>query len=263
MYRANAQTEHYTTLIAMPTWPIRARFYFTITKEPIMKLVPTLIALAYNSLIDMSAIGGQVQKYNDKAFEAAAGSSYLPYVNLMTSQSDECKMAKFPINHFALHASGDPVDLGGEVDLLPIAWRPKAMDISGKAMIVSYDQDSAEFKGIMTRSAVANSKCMYGIEFLCWLPKQTRFITFYFSSKSSRKEAPGMKSRIGKACTVKPKLCQTSEYTWFVPTVFDCNVPFDLPTMEDIKDEVEKFNNPPKSLIEKAPETPAEGGRER
>ena len=227
-----------------------------------MKLVPTLITLAYNTLLDLSTIGGQVQKYDDKAFDAAAGSAYLPYVNLMTGQSEECKQAKFPVNHFALHGSGDPDDLGTEIDLLPISWRPKAMDISGKVMIVSYDQDSAEFKGIVTRSAVANSKCMYGIEFLVWVPKRSKFATFYFSSKSSRKEAPGMRARLGKACTLKPKMCQSPEHTWFVATVFDCNVPFDLPVMDDVRAEVEKFNNPPKNLIEKAPEA-ASDGRER
>ena len=226
-----------------------------------MRLVPTLLALAYNTLIDPNAIGGN--KYDDKAFDATSSSNtYLPRLALLTSSSEACKSGEFMVNHFALQKDSQNIDLGTEVDILVLAWRPKAMDMSGDVIITSYESESESFRNIQAKADVKDSKCMFGPEFLVYVPKVQQFMTFFCGSKSSRREAAGVKGRMHKAATLKPKKCETKDYTWFVATAHDCSTPFNLPEMDAIKEQIEKFNNPPAPTIEKIA-APATGGRER
>lgn len=228
-----------------------------------MKLVPTLIALAYAGELINTAEMGAVQKYDDKAFEsAAAGGKYLPRLSLLTSNSKACKAGEFPVNNYALTTGDINVDLGKEVDVLVIAWRPKAIEM-GEAVITVYDTNSPEWTRISEKSETKDSGCMYGPEFLVYVPSKKKFATFFLGSKSSRKEAPAVKAFLQGAATLKSKKIETPKYTWFCPQAVACSTPFDIPAMEDIKAELEKFNNPPAQEVEKAPEAPASGGRAR
>lgn len=205
-----------------------------------------------NTLINSEALGGQIQKYDDKAFEAVVTSgNYLPRLQLMTSQSEKCKEGAFPINNYALVVGEIFHDLGKEVDILVICFRPKAIEI-GDAVITVFDQNSEEFKRIVAKSELPNSGCMYGPEFLVYVPSQKKFATFFMGSKSARKEAPAVRALLQAAATLKSKKISTSQHTWFAPQAVPCSTPFELPNMDDLKKEVEKFNNPPAQEVEKA-----------
>jgi hypothetical protein len=205
---------------------------------------------------DLSVLGGQVQVYSDQDFDAVAkGGDFLPRLQLMISQSQPCKDGSFPVNHYALVEGQQNTDLGDAVDILPICWRPKALKIDGESVLTFYDPAAVEFKDIQAQSAETDSGCMYGPEFLVWIPSVKKLATFFFGSKSSRREAPNLRARLQQAATAKSKKIETTKYTWFAPVITGCSTPIEPPPpdqMEGIKEEVAKFNNPPKSNVEKA-----------
>lgn len=181
---------------------------------------------------------------------------YLPRLQLLSSNSDKCKEGKFPINHYAMVRDQTFIDLGTDVDVLVIAWRPKALEI-GDELISSYDQKCATFKSIQERSSVQNSGCMYGPEFLIWIPEQDAFATFFMGSKSSRKEAPNVHAKLQNSGTLSSKLVETKRYKWQTPIMKGCSTPFDPPDQAALDAEVKKFLNPKETDLEIA-----EGGDE-
>ncbi len=178
---------------------------------------------------------------------------YLPRLQLMTSNSEIVKDGKFPMNHYALVKDQNHVDLGKDVDILLVEWRPKAIEIDEQILAV-YDPDDAEFQRIQTESLKKDTGCMYGPEFLVWVPKAEEFATFFMGSKSSRREAASVRALLKKAGTLKSKKITTSQYTWYSPVIEKCAGAFDIPKQEIVVEQWTKFTNPPKSEVEKAPE---------
>jgi len=210
-----------------------------------------------NALIPLADLG--VQKYSDEDFGKVAAGKFLPRVQLMTSNSKDCKSGEFAVNHYALVKGKNLVDLTEKVDVLVIAWRPKAMDMSDGVMVY-HDPEHAEFKRIEEQSTQKDSGCMYGPEFLVYVPSIQEYGTFFMGSKSSRNESPAIKSLLGKAATLQSQHIKTPKYEWFSPQVIQCTAPFDLPDMEGLKAVANEFNNPPANETEVAPEA---SGRER
>jgi len=202
-----------------------------------------------------------VTKYSDEDFALATkAGDYLPRVQLMTSNSDKCKKGDFPINHYALVRGKDFQDLGDSVDALVIAWRPKAIEMAD-AIIVDHDPNSEEFKRIQAKAGDANSGCMYGPEFLLYLPDQKEFATFFMGSKSSRNEAGNMRTRMHKAATLKSQELSNKHYSWFSPSIVSCSTPFDLPDQAELVEQKQKFENPPEPELEK--DSGGDGERDR
>jgi len=195
---------------------------------------------------------GQLQKWSQEDFQKVVTSgSYLPRLQLMTANSDPCKSGEFPINHYALVQDKIYKDLGLQVDILLIAWRPKALDMGGEIVIAEYDPESESFKAIIAKSETKDSGCMYGPEYLVWIPAAKSFGLFFMGSKSARRESPNLISRLLKASTLKSKKIETTSYTWYCPQVTPCSTPFEIPDQEDVKEQVQKFNNPPKQEVQK------------
>jgi hypothetical protein len=79
------------------------------------------------------------------------------------------------------------VKLGPSIDILPLARRLKALDMSDKeAIIANYDPTSDDFKDIAARSNESDSGCMYGTSFLVFEKQTGRFLEFFCGSKSTR-----------------------------------------------------------------------------
>lgn len=196
-----------------------------------------------------------VSKYGDEAFENLRSSTYLPRLQLMTANAGECKKARFPVNHYAIVEGSNFKDVGKTVDCLILAWRPKALEIDDEILTI-YDPDDAEFARIQDRADnEKDSNCMWGFEFLMWLGTQKRFVTFFCGTKSARREAPNIKSLVNKAATLRSKLIETKKFTWQGIDVVACSTPMGgMPQKVKMTEEIEKFNNPPKSAVEKAPE---------
>lgn len=198
---------------------------------------------------------------------------WLPRIVVTTSNSDLVQMQKLPMGRVASIDNKDAFkDLGTSVDLILCAWRPRALRLPVGLNPISYfDPKDPEFIKTQQESFVKDSRCIYGPEFLVWIPAETRFGLFHLSSKSSRKEGQKaliiMKGEDGKlrpgAATVKPKFIQTPKFKWWSPELLPCSTPLSpLPEAEKFAEELTKFQNPPKQQVEKA-EPAVSGGRER
>ena len=209
-----------------------------------------------------------IQKFAPEVLDAITSAAFLPRLQLMIATSEPCKNGDFPINHYALVRSKNSMeDLGDSVDLFVVTWRPKALKIDETVFAV-YDpklgddgKPTGDFARIMIDSEKRDSGCMYGPEYLVWIPQIKEFATFFMGSKSSRRESPLMSARCGKMATLKSKLIPGKKYKWFAPSVFACSTPPDeanMPSAVDIKTEVDKFNNPPESEVETASDDEAE-----
>lgn len=217
------------------------------------------------SLVTIDSSKSSIQASQDGKDIAAfaktvASGDYLPRLQLMTAASDKCKTNTFPINHYALIRDQSFIDLGMEVDVLVIAWRPKALEI-GEELISSYDSESTTFKSIQERSAARDSGCMFGPEFLMWIPDQQAFATFFMGSKSARKEAPNVHGKLQNSGTLGSKLIETKRYKWQTPIMKGCFTPFDMPDQEAMQKEVDKFLNPKESDLEVSEDTGSDRAR--
>ena len=70
-------------------------------------------------------------------------------------------------------------------------------------------------------------------------------------SKSSRREAPNVKALLQKAGTLTAREVTTKRYTWWTPSMTACSTPFELPGDKELAKQVEKFNNPQETEVER------------
>lgn len=206
-----------------------------------------------NSLIPLNDL--PVSKYDDKSFDALAkAATWLPRINLQGTGSNMVKEDKIKQGHFALIESKESfADLTNSFDCVVISWRPKAMRVDGDQVINVHNPQSPEFEKIVAEADQPDSGCLYGPEFLLWVKGASKFATFFMSSKTLRREAPNLKTLIGKAATVRSKLIKTQKYSWFGCTVTPCSTPFDIPPIAEIKEQAAKFANPGEKEVESAP----------
>jgi hypothetical protein len=208
-------------------------------------------AFAEGDLINLEDMGGtKLQKYDDSEFDKATSTKYLQRLQLMTSSTKMCKSGEFPINHYALVRDQNFDDLGKEVDALVIAWRPKALEM-GDQVIAIFDSAHSEFERIKAKSEEKDSGCMWGPEYLLYIPQREAFCTFFMGTKSARREAPALKALLNRAATLKAHEIETAAYTWWAPQVHPCTTAFDLPATAEIIEVVEKFNNPATTEVER------------
>lgn len=192
-----------------------------------------------------------------------SGGKYLPRIQLMTDKSDAVSSGKFPKNHWALIPDAKTMDdLGENLDIIPIAFRAKALRV-GETVETSYDVNSVEFKDIVAEadSNPGGGGCMYGPSVLIWLPEVQKFAELFLISKSARRQGTAIRERLGRGVTLKPAYIKTAKYSWWAFDAVACDsiTPDQLPTAEQVKEESDKFCNPP--VQEKAPEAAA--GRDR
>jgi hypothetical protein len=222
-----------------------------------------------NAISKAAANGGNVLAVptdlpGDDIFNSVANSGkYLARIQMFGGNSEAVKSGKVPMASYALVTGKDQYQpLGDAVDVVPVAWRPKAMDVGGEEVISVHDHTDPEFARIQAQSEVKDSGCMFGPEFLLWLPGIKRFVTLFMSSKTARREAPAIRERIGKPTTLGVEYIKTKKFSWHGIVARPCSTPFDLPTDEAVAEEVEKFMNPPKVDIERV-QPEANTGRAR
>jgi len=201
-------------------------------------------------------IVGTTSSTDDVFGAVAKASSFLPRLQLFTSASNECKKGEFPLNHYGVVTAKNRIrDLGKTVEVVPLAWRPKAMQIMADGTILSkYDAKDPEFGRIAEMSDIQNSGCMFGPEFLLWVPGIKGFVTFFMSSKSARNEAPALKDKLDQeqAATLDSTFLSNKKFSWQSPVIRGCSTPLDLPAGDSLITEITKFKNPPKDEIEAA-----------
>lgn len=210
-----------------------------------------------------------VSKYStDDIFSGVSSTaSWLPRLQLFTASNKEAKQSKIPINHYGLSTGKDLIDLGESVECLPVAWRPKAMLFgqTDKKVISKYNPADPEFKRIQTLAETPNLGAMFGPEFLVWVPAAGKWATLFMASKSARREAPNIKDALDhrRAVTMDSHFIDTGKYQWQAPLVKGCSTPFEIPSADEIVEQVERFNKPPESQIEEVEEEVPTNGRAR
>lgn len=214
-----------------------------------------------NELI--AAVSGQVTVHSDKDFaEIAGGSDFFARVQLMSFQSKMVQEEKVKAGEFIFVKMKDQfTKLGTAFDCLIIAWHPKALRVSGEEVMANYDLKSEEFAKIRAE-ATANPAggCMYGPEFLLWLPAQNDFATYHMSNATARREAANVLPLLYKAASISSKLIVTKKYRWHGPVATECSsFTAELPPQDVIQEKANKFLNP--KVDEREAVTAGEGDR--
>lgn len=211
--------------------------------------------------IDYSTLSTQVGG-NEVYDELAKGGDFLARLQLYTKGKAIDKGLIKP-GHYGIPVSEDEIiDLGESIDLLVIARRPKAIDMTDKeAIIVVHDHTSAEFQRIAATSLEKESHCMYGPSFLVFERSTAKFYEYFCGSKSTRTEAkkiypfmPLSQSDIDARgltdvephgplpVTLKSRYVEKGSFSWHVPVVQKCSVPFkNEPKPDAVIKEIGKF----------------------
>lgn len=213
-----------------------------------------------NQLVPLDPNDKELVNFDDVASNTTI---YLPRLQLFGSKSAACAEEKIGIGRWGLVNDDVITDLGVAVDVIILAFRPKALDTSGDTVVNNHDATSETYASIRERSGVKDSGCMYGPEFLVFIPSEKAFATYFASSKTARRESKKIRPLMGCGATLKCKLIAPpgSKWKWHGPVVLPCSAPLDVPDLKIIKAEKEKFLNPPVSDIEVVDES--EDKRER
>ena len=197
--------------------------------------------------------------------DVAKGADYLQRLQLV-GKGKFIDKGKIKPGHYGVPLPGDEIiDLGNRVDILALAWRPKALDMSDSPIFTSYNSADPRFQEVKRLSDVKDSKCQYGISFLVLERTTLKFLELFLGTKSFRPEGKKIRPNIpvtqadidaiaaaGKDITgMEPHgaipMTLTSQYierefSWWVPVVLECSSPFTkFPSQEQYVKELMRF----------------------
>jgi len=203
--------------------------------------------------------------------EALSQTSYLPRLQLVT-KGKYVDTGKISPGHYGTPLAGgeEILDLGKEIDIIPFAVRPKALNMRNKeAIIENFDMASDTFQEIMKLSEVSDSNCMWGPSYLVYERNTGKFYEFYLGTKSARGESgklntflpvspaqaekAGTETRGPLPCTLSARYAvnKSKGYGWHVPVMGKCSEPFtNPPTLDVIREQHEAFKSAKGTEIE-------------
>lgn len=162
--------------------------------------------------------------------ELTKGTDFLQRIQLVTKGKYVDTQKIGPGRYGVPQPGGEEIlDLGSEIDILPLAVRAKALDMRDRdAIIAVYDMNLPEFESIKTRSAGPNSGCIWGPSFLVLERVTGNFYEYFMGNKSARQEsgklrpflplsrekaeAIGEESHGPIPCTLKNRYIQRRDY---------------------------------------------------
>jgi hypothetical protein len=188
---------------------------------------------------------------------------FIPRIQLYGSNSNAVKKELIPQGRYGCPKQGDEIiDLGKEVQCIPLSWTFKAMQFNGDdPPIVSFDPKEETFLKIKeTADEGGMTGCVYGIEFLLFLPSVPsgvdKYVTLFLNSASSRREATNFRGLLGKAAMLKVRLAENKKGAWHVPIITTCSTPFDnIPDADEMASKIVQFKNPVVTKTELASES--------
>ena len=127
---------------------------------------------------------------DDQFNDLAKSADYIGRLQLFTKGKAVNKGQVRP-GHYGIPEGEEVIDLGDTIDIVPLAKRPKALDMSDMdAIITKYDPEDAEFKRIKAESLEKDSHCMFGISFLVYERSTARFgVLLWLQEHAERGEA--------------------------------------------------------------------------
>lgn len=215
-----------------------------------------------NLFADGGALAKQSAKNMKQLDALSKATDFLPRIQLYTKGKaiDKDLIEK---GHYGIPRSGDQIDdLGKSIDVIPLALKAKAIDMSDpENLIISNDVDSEEFKRIEEMASTPNSGCAVGPTYLVYERSTGSFYEFFCGSKSAIRESVKINQylpvtplmiqenltkekepRFAKPLTLGVQLLEKGNWTWHAPRVQDCLTPFDnLPDREELVKQIEKF----------------------
>lgn len=223
-----------------------------------------------NELLALTqGVEGTVIKADEADVENLLKSPFLPRLQVCGGNTEIVKEGKMAMGVYGLiYDKNKFVDLGKEVDILVVGMRPKALRLPKEGNPMSYfKRESAEFKKIQADSKFPNSGCMFGMEFLVWIPSQAEWATLFLGTQSARKETPSVLTEMkkdfsgtsrdnygaAKVTCHAPRLVKNPKGSWHIPQFGPCNSDLAvLPERDSLAEEIQKFASPPESVEEKA-----------
>ncbi len=191
--------------------------------------------------------------------ENIQANSYLSYMKLYGSNTTEVKERKVPVGHYGFVTNQTITDVGETVVGIPFSWRWKAVDSRDGGYLVYYNSDSEQFKAVKALSTVKDSRCMYGPEFLIWLPDHQTFVAYHMNNESARRESENVLAMLGQLCLFSSRLASSKKYKWEAPVVTGCSTPAsNLPDPADLTRVVGSFVSPKDSEASNASEQQTE-----
>jgi hypothetical protein len=179
--------------------------------------------------------------------ETTTSSGFLPYIQLFTTKATAVAEDKIRGGHYGLVQDGNITDLGKEINIIFIKVRARAFqkDDDGEIIVV-FDKNDPEFIRIKELQENKVRGCMYGPEFLIWIPAEETFATFFCGSATLRREARKFGLYLGgRSATLRTKLIPKGNDKWHGPVTLDCSIALSpLPSEEDVLEQINKFNNP-------------------
>jgi len=195
----------------------------------------------------------------------ASVNSYLPRMQLFTKGTyiDQGKIAP---GHYGVISGKEVADHGTEIDVLVLAVRAKALDMSDRDNIISrYVPGEAEFERIRADAEGKNTSCQCGLSFLIYEAASNTLFEFFCGSKSAQtesktilnfmavtKEQAAQQAELGRIVEPRPMSPMTlkvryiqKKFSWHVPVAVPCSTPIDvgLP-QEQLVAQVKKFLDP-------------------
>jgi hypothetical protein len=216
--------------------------------------------------VDFNSLPSTQLGSDDQFMELAKSTEFIGRLQLYTKGKAINRGLVKP-GHYGIPDGEEVADLGDNIDILPLARRPKAIDMTDTdAVIVNYEFGSDEFERIAEQSLEKESHCMYGPSFLCIERSTGRFLEFFCGSKSTRSEAKkvypflpltagdiarqkaaghdtdGLEPHGPLPLTLKSRLVEKGTYSWHVPVVVKCSNPFsNIPSRERLDKEILAF----------------------
>lgn len=230
--------------------------------------VPAVIDPATNALVPTGPTAAlaalQQENFGDDLFKQAGGSEgmigFLPRLQLFTANSNDVKRGKINLAHYGTIQGKEKTltDLGKNVLMVPIAWRPKALNTKADPVTAFHNPMSKEFKDFKAKAdADANSGFMYGPEFLVYIPdKEIGFATFFMGSKSARNESAKLRALLPvggsplRPAMATAQFIETKEYSWHAPQIMPSSQSVALPDMDKVNEIALIFLKPKDSEIE-------------
>lgn len=207
----------------------------------------------------------------DEVSAMVRSGDWLPRIEICGSSTTKVKEGKIAQGVFSLTRSDtDFRDIGKQIDFLSLTFRPKAMRLkntpSGKPMSF-FDRSTPDFKKIQAESESSQSGCVWGPEFLIWLPVANCFATYFCNNPTMRRAAPDLYTimrREGspddkpifdpKPATSRMHFIKTTANSWWGALFEPHTTPLPVPQIDDfgaaVLEQVTKFKNPPKSQVE-------------
>jgi hypothetical protein len=205
---------------------------------------------------------------DDSTFNAIAKSgSWLSRFQLFSAKADAVALGKIAPGRYGIVDGDKIIDLGTEVIVSVHSWRPQAMfiDKASNTVEINYDTASDRFKQIQERSFTPNSNCLFGPDFLLWVPKAGKWVSFFMNSKTARRQSSGVREAIGQnGIKLGAKLIESKGFKWHGPVVEPFSAPLEPAAPEDeVESQVHNFENPVAVIVQPADQATVAQAAER